>query len=203
MSVEQSYIVLPSNSSQNVFPNNSLASYRIKLSQPLSLEGRWEVGLSEIQFEKSRYNVRDNENLIFYFPGVGKPFHVVKIPAGYYPSVDKLISIIHNCLQETDVNFRQYTEFKYDQISNRVQVEVKNGTTISFSDDIATILGFGVPFERPLKRTTIAPYAVSIQRGIYSMYVYTDLVEARIVGDSRSPLLRIVSSQGQHGKVHH
>ena len=200
MSSDQFNMVLPSNSSLDIFPSNSLASYITKLSQPLNLEGQWEVGLGEIQFEKSWYNVREKENLIFYFPASGKPFHVVKIPIGYYPTIEELISIIHQELQKADPNFLHYTKFTFDKISNRVQVEVKSGATISFSDDIATIFGFQTPFDTALKTTTTAPFSVNIQLGIYSLYVYTDLAEAQTVGDTRVPLLRIVPSQGQHGE---
>ena len=39
------------------------------------------------------------------------------------------------------------------------------------------------------------------QRGLDSMYVYCNLAEHQLVGDSYSPLLRIVPIRGKHGHV--
>ena len=51
-------LVLPSNSSYKYFPNNTLTEYTVKLPYSIDLsKGRWEVGLEEIMFYKSWYNV--------------------------------------------------------------------------------------------------------------------------------------------------
>ena len=77
---------------------------------------------------------------------------------------------------------------------------MKDGVMISFGKDIAVILGFKSSFAGPLTSTTIAPLSANIQLGIHSLYVYTDLAEAQIVGDVRTPLLRVVAAQGNHGE---
>src|ERR1043165_9241442 len=53
------YVVLPSNSSDSaqLFPENRPSSFRIKLAQPISLFGNWEVGVAEIHMPFSWYNV--------------------------------------------------------------------------------------------------------------------------------------------------
>ena len=49
------YIVLPSNSSTNLYPDNKISSFKVHLSNPLQLyPTKWEVTLSEIH---SWYNV--------------------------------------------------------------------------------------------------------------------------------------------------
>ena len=40
---------------------------------------------------------------------------------------------------------------------------------------------------------------VNMNRGFDTIYVYTDVVESRIVGDSLAPLLRALSVSGRHG----
>ena len=40
---------------------------------------------------------------------------------------------------------------------------------------------------------------VSMTRGFNTIYVYTDIVESRIVGDSLAPLLRALPVSGSHG----
>ena len=42
------YVTLPSNSSMNFFPNNTLSSFTTKLQHQISLDGLYEVALTEI-----------------------------------------------------------------------------------------------------------------------------------------------------------
>ena len=50
------YVTLPSNSSMNVFPNNTKSNYTTLLSKALQLNGDYEVALTNISFP-SRFNV--------------------------------------------------------------------------------------------------------------------------------------------------
>ena len=62
---EQFYLVLPSNSSLNIFLENKTSSYKVQL--PYSLEfniTKWEVALSKIQFPNNFYTIRDGRNRI-------------------------------------------------------------------------------------------------------------------------------------------
>ena len=49
MREDQFYIVLPSNSSMHVYPDNTTTHFCTYLPQQISLEGQWSVGLTEIQ----------------------------------------------------------------------------------------------------------------------------------------------------------
>ena len=42
---------------------------------------------------------------------------------------------------------------------------------------------------------------VDLRRGFESLYVYSSMVEPRVVGDKIVPLLRIVPITGQHGEM--
>jgi len=44
------YMTLPSNSSMDYYPQNSVAQYTTKLNGQIELDGEWEVGLTEISF---------------------------------------------------------------------------------------------------------------------------------------------------------
>lgn len=58
-------MTLPSNSSMKYYPNNTLSEFVTKLPQHFDLVGEWEVGLSEIQFPISWYNISDHESKLF------------------------------------------------------------------------------------------------------------------------------------------
>jgi hypothetical protein len=47
------YLTLPSNSSMNYFPNNTLTHYTKKLPKIMELDGTWEIGLAEIQYKEA------------------------------------------------------------------------------------------------------------------------------------------------------
>ena len=42
---------------------------------------------------------------------------------------------------------------------------------------------------------------MDVNQGFYSLYVYCNLIEPRIIGDSEVPLLRIVPVEGHSGKM--
>ena len=57
-------MVLPSNSSMKIFPDNTTACYTTKLPQELNLRDNSEVGITEIHFSRSFLHVREEEREI-------------------------------------------------------------------------------------------------------------------------------------------
>ena len=46
-----------SNASMDIFKNNTLASFRNQLAQPLQLEGKWQVALESVIFPTNIQNL--------------------------------------------------------------------------------------------------------------------------------------------------
>ena len=74
--------------------------------------------------------------------------------------------------------------------------------------DLPDILGFGrgdgVVIRTTLtdrKTLTQGDSIIDLRRGFESLYVYSSIVEPRIVGDKIAPLLRIVPITGRHGEM--
>ena len=63
MKKNQFSIVLPSNSSMNVYPNNITTHFITYFPQQIDLEGEWSVALTEIQIPMTMHHVKKN-NLI-------------------------------------------------------------------------------------------------------------------------------------------
>ena len=84
---------------------------------------------------------------------------------------------------------------------------VKGDTTFMLYGDLPDILGFGtgngVVIRTSLDRKTLTQgdAIVDFRRGFESLYVYSSIVEPRIVGDKIAPLLRIVPISGRHGEM--
>src|SRR5687767_10937588 len=63
------YVVLPSNASTDIFPNNTQSHFRVRLRHPLQLYGSWEVGVAEIHMPLNWFNVdEDNDSLELTWP---------------------------------------------------------------------------------------------------------------------------------------
>src|SRR5258708_31078824 len=101
------YITLPSNVVSQQFADNTIANYLTILNQRISLEGQWNVGLSEISYTKSWYNVLDSHKIML-FDELGNIFEAglytenkevhsnsLSISSGFYESADELIKHIN------------------------------------------------------------------------------------------------------------
>ena len=74
----------------NYYPDNTLAHYTTVLAQDVDLSGRWEVGLSEIQYPYSWHNMNDYAGWII----LHKDHQTKKIdlPPGQYDTPEQLIA---------------------------------------------------------------------------------------------------------------
>ena len=112
------YLTLPSNSSMKYYPDNTLTKFTTKLHSAITVQGEWEVGLSEIIFPKNWFNISTEQTIVVGFeasldrsdyPGM-KPISfdtadtyyneiTLDIPKGYYKDVDSLVSMINERLR--------------------------------------------------------------------------------------------------------
>ena len=99
-------------------------------------------------------------------------------------------------------------KFSYDPVTQKVCVHMKGDTTFMLYGDLPDILGFGTG-DGVVIRTTLTDRKtlaqgnsiVDLWCGFESLYVYSSIVEPRIVGDKIAPLLRIVLITGRHGEM--
>ena len=92
MASDDFYLVLPSNSSTSMYPNNTLAQYVTNLPRRVCLSGEWECGLTEIHYPHDWYNVRKARLTIAHgdTPGYGQ-----HIDDGYYDSPSALVRALN------------------------------------------------------------------------------------------------------------
>ena len=78
----------------DIFPDNTISSFRNFLKEPLKLEGDWRVALSEITFPSSIKNVTDGT--IYYYDGKNMSsdeatvLSKATIPEGEHKSLERL-----------------------------------------------------------------------------------------------------------------
>lgn len=193
------YLTLPSNSSFAYFPDNTLTNYKTQLPQVINLsEGEWEVGLVEIQYPRTWYNVHKGD--VWLRLSLYAEDNRVDMPAGYYDNPAKFIRILKEIMViELGKKHENFFRIRYDDASKKVSLDVNKGVTITLSESMKSMLGMD---QRCLgEGFHDAPFIIDVNQGFYSLYVYCDLVQPRVVGDSLVPLLRIVPVSGKTGQT--
>ena len=200
MASDDFYLVLPSNSSMSMYPNNTLAQYVTNLPRRIRLSGEWECGLTEIHYPHDWYNVRGARLTVEHD---GKMYTDAYLTDGYYGTAKMFVRALNDGAKGGRV------KFSYEPVTQKVTVHMKGDTTFALYGDLPDILGFGtddavVIYMRtsPARATAVQGHSiVDLRRGFESLYVYSGIVEPRIVGDKIAPLLRIVPITGRHGEM--
>lgn len=148
------YLTLPSNSSLGYFPNNTLGEFTTRLPQHFDLSGsEWEVGLAEIQFPMTWYNVGEDEAELHAWianNSEGEATGIIDVspPPGHYESPDVLIKQINKNLAAIDT-VDASIRFAYNEISKKISIEFKskkNNITgqfkIHMSKQLTQLMGF-------------------------------------------------------------
>ena len=189
------------------FPGNTLTTYKTRLSQPLDLKGSWEVGLAEIQYPHSWFNVSEgslwakmtiggsgNVSSEEFDPGASV---MINVKPGHYPTIDTLLEYIRGA--KSMISHGSDFSLSHDDIDGRVTITIRAGMRVTLSVQLTTLLGFDKSEFTSGRHT--GNRMVDVLQGFYSIYLYCPLVEPRMVGDARVSLLRIIPIKGKQGKT--
>ena len=190
---------LPSNSSLDKFPQNTLTEYRVSLPQTITLEGEWEVAWTEIHYPHSWNNVQGNflNRFLLRNRDLHGVWEAIIIPPGHYSSIDNLIATINELVSKKD-RFKDDVKFLYDSLSRKVSVGLQNNAEIVL-ENIAYILGFQSA-SQVISKTSAGDREADLEHGFHDLYIYCDIAQAQYVGDVLVPLLRIVPVEGVDGQ---
>ena len=192
-------LIFPSNSSSKYFPENTQANFITKLPEERSLVGDWEVGLEEIQYPRNWRNVEVDDVWGLYTFN-NKTCKCV-IEPGLYTSGRRLVGAFTRAFRIKGQPKR--VTFTFDTRDEKITMSVPLGGKVQFSESAKALTGFVEHDYTGLERNTQyqAERAVDLRGGLYTLYVYCDLIEPHIVGDAIVPLLRPVSTRGADGDV--
>eukprot|EP00057_Strongylocentrotus_purpuratus_P015148 XP_011669622.1 PREDICTED: uncharacterized protein F54H12.2-like [Strongylocentrotus purpuratus] len=189
-SEDQVYITLPSNSSMDYFPNNTLTSFTTKLATPLVLRGEYEVALVDIIYPHSWYNVNFTNNKYSFSIG-DQVISVGRIPEGHYRDAQGICMAFNESLP---ANLRNKACFNVNPATYKVRATIQPNSGVYLSEGLGQLFGFP---EGTLYSDEEARFLPDINGGLYALYAYTDIIENQRVGDISAPLLRIVSVDHQ------
>lgn len=207
----------------SVYPDNTMSSYTIKLDPPIDLQGSYEVGLCEISYPRSWLNVKKGEMWLKVgrFPTddgtlaeveekTAMKQKAVTLPPGHYDSVSHLISVLNH---DTPKDLRPKRPppipmpkahwknmFFYRKEVGKVLITLDSDVVLQMSAPLAAVLGFDYQFYHGGIHG-YADHVAGVNRNMNSLYVYLSIVEDRVVGDTRAPLLRMVPLAGSRGDV--
>lgn len=119
------------------------------------------------------------------------------LPIRRYNTVDELISMINEILA---IDMRSETRLSVLPTTNLVQLSLGNWEQLSLHPSLAAMLGFELHFfhNRFLqdnKRTVYFGVQLpNVRIGFNHIYIYTNIVTHTLVGDTYSPILRVVET---------
>ena len=124
------------------YPDNTLDHYVIALSNRIELEGDWEVALSEILFQRTWYNIQEDECML----SIITPGNEIDmfLPEGFYSDGYQLVDRCNRMIERNlkDIGTIVDTKFAYDATSRKISVHVGADNVITLSSDLASIMGF-------------------------------------------------------------
>ncbi len=203
MNPDHFYVTLPSNSSLKIFPENTLTNFKTNLPAPIRFkqEDRWEVGISKIVLPYYWKNVnRTQVKLTVTPPRVRAPLNV-KIQSGFYTN-EELAKEITSLLG-------RFGEVAYLKVKRKFRVSLTGGLKLGINKNLADLMGFKVTADESEFIEIAGKLTAPRHSGLgtfYNLYVYSDVIHPRIVGDAMAPLLRNVPLEGDPGKnriIHH
>ena len=197
MSGTHFYLTLPSNASMDVFPDNKIGSYHVKLPQAVDLHGDWEVGLYSISYSNTWYTLRKLENHLYYSTNGYIFSKSASVDFGYYDTVKDLIDAINKTLLPTIGNDSIHMEFNPRTAKVKVYIKKKHG--LAFFGKLSRMLGFRGQ-DTKLFKTTESPFVADLF-SITAIYVYCNIVQPQIVGNTNVHLLRTIPVSGKSGDV--
>ncbi|HSN23965.1 MAG TPA: hypothetical protein VLS45_07330 [Methylomicrobium sp.] len=188
------------------YPGNTVAHYVTKLSERILLDGEYEVGLAEIIYPHSWFNVDNRDKKYWFaFTLVGTMFVKNYLPSGYYNSAEDFVRELTEQAQEAFSNQVDFSvQFVYDNKTNKIRIQVTsrhNVDGVTLSPELKRFLGFDGDWSVTKEPNRIADRVFELNGGVSLIYVYCDIAGYTIVGDTKAPLLRVCNVKGKHGDI--
>lgn len=216
---DEFYIVLPSNSSMQYFPNNTTTHFVTQLPQQIRLQGSWCVAITEIQipltFQHISSENAEREIIVKRLAHTILESNKVRAEAstatkcylrpGVYKNLESLVDEINNL-----EGVKQHLHFTiergcYISVKRICKIPICSELDhyLSLSDKLKKILGFenkddcDIRIDKEKKDSvneTVGNRPANLSNGIPSMFMfYSDICEPYVTGDVQSRLLRTVS----------
>ena len=198
MSGTHFYLTLPSNTSLDVFPNNKTGNYHVKLPQTIYLHGDRELGLYSISYSNTSYTLQNRENLVYCSKDAARNFwSSANVDYGYYATVPDLIKAINTAMHKEFGNTK--ITFSFNPRTEKIKITLAPLHYVKLCGKLSAMLGYGGA-DIKIRKSGESPYVADLF-GITSIYVYCDIVQPQILGNTSVPLLRTIPVSEKSGEI--
>ena len=192
----------------NVYPDNTLTHFNTLLSKPLDLRGKWEVAMTGISYARSWYDITKNDGTFDFKRREDEPW--VQNRYTIRTDVDPSIVAQRLSLKSAGILFEYL--IGSGKFTVRLETDDPEHCKINAHGRMATLLGLRGVMTSIIEETTdkngnAVHYVhykmndIADLQPIRQFYVYTDIIEHQMVGDTTAPLLRNVPVQGSFGSM--
>jgi hypothetical protein len=197
------YITLPSDSSVEYFPDNTVAHFTTKLPEPVHFDGDYEMGLSEIIYTNS-WRSFPHEDLHIYLAKAGRSSvrdRQFTLKSRHYASEQDIFVELNKLFEDVGNDIKMVFSLNVDDHKVKMSFVIPAGgySKIKLSDGFSNYFGFGGCQYAPGEYVSDTPF--DMNAGLRLMYIYSDLVSYSTVGDIKSPLLRVVNASSTRGET--
>ena len=126
------YIALPSDSSAQYFPENTLSGFTTKLPREVVLNGTWECGVAEVRYPLTFFNVSEDMSLSKVYDGTSHQQSLL-FESGFY-TTNEVVDQINAFIGE------ERGEVKVDKHTGKSQLTIGHHP-IHMSPSIFSFLG--------------------------------------------------------------
>jgi hypothetical protein len=98
----------------------------------------------------------------------------------------------------------QMPQLRLDKLTRKISIHIFKGMRIIFSTGIGNILGYSEKEDNVFGHTNSVitlHNTYNTEVNCQALFVYCDILEHVIVGDTKAPLLRSISVSGKHGDI--
>jgi hypothetical protein len=203
------YLVLPSNSSFDFYPDNTVANYTTRLPRDIELSGEWEVGLEEIQYSHNWFSIQPSDAVVFAYSlgsessdgGDNDEWHYRNLDPGYYANKGEIVDAMVKELKTSGVVGEW--DISWDAKNDVVCLNIPANMKFMMHKDLNPLLGFSEKSGLLSLHSNTKSYSTSkgtLNQHLSALYVYCNIVKPRVVGDSMVSLLRSVPVTKKHGE---
>ena len=192
---------LPSSASAVDFADNTNSNFKVRLPQKLVLEpGECEVGAVVAHILNNFYNIVAGD-VTLQLPMAKQTYNVTP---GFYRIPDSLLAEMRKATLQWKFEWRSASSLisiGYNKTTNKVEMNIVGDVEMTFGDDLCGALGLA--HGAHVSETSYVPSLCSMFFGLSYLFVYTNLIRGRMVGDSQTPLLRAIPVYGIYGDATH
>ena len=185
------YVYLPSNT--DLLHENKASQYVTKLAKELTLGSHWERCLKEIHYPRT-WTTLDRDERKFYIHHLNQNTWET-LPPGHYESNQQVIDAMNKVLSELMFTLELLAT------SQNVVFNIPSELGLVYSEPLTLLLGLTHPTEYCRGPRKYGKYLMNLNRGIYAIYVYFDVIQTKLVGDSSVLLLSVVPLRGVFGEM--